>query len=118
MEEFWRLLKPGGLLFLGIPVGGGAGLISGNRHRIYGRRRFEALTSPDNGWRLLDTVQTRPPSSQGLATFDHPLHFDAWRETIDLNRSVPVWEGESWKNQPIFVLEKKKKKTKKVAAIA
>jgi hypothetical protein len=108
MDEFRMLLKPGGLLFLGIPVGGEGGVISGNRHRIYGRRRFEALSARGRGWELLDAVQTRPPSAQALASFDLPLPAEAFRsdEAVEVGRSVPVWEGESWKNQPLFVLRR------------
>lgn len=48
MKEFHQLLRPGGTLFLGVPVDGcsnnKATIIEGNSHRIYDKRRFERLT--------------------------------------------------------------------------
>jgi hypothetical protein len=43
-------LKPGGLLFLSVPVGFDA--LAWNAHRIYGRKRFPLLTE---GWEVLDS---------------------------------------------------------------
>ena len=80
MSEFELLLKPGGLLFLGVPVGEASGALFGNQHRIYGRERFAALTAR---WDLLDTVQTQP-----------------------LFPTRGLWSGDTWKNQPIFVLRR------------
>ena len=45
-----RLLRPGGLLFLAVPVGLDA--LAWNAHRIYGRKRLPLLL---DGWRTVAT---------------------------------------------------------------
>ncbi|CAI5949993.1 unnamed protein product [Closterium sp. NIES-65] len=49
MKKIKRLLKPGGLLFLGVPTGNDTLVF--NAHRIYGPIRMPLLIA---GWRLLD----------------------------------------------------------------
>ncbi len=48
MSEFKKLLKPGGLLFLAMPVGQDA--VTWNSHRIYGRKRLPMLF---DGWNVV-----------------------------------------------------------------
>ena len=49
MTDFKKLLKPGGLLFLAIPVGQDA--VTWNAHRIYGRKRLPLLF---DGWKVIE----------------------------------------------------------------
>ena len=50
MEKMKKIIKPGGILFLAVPIGKDS--IVWNAHRIYGRIRFPLLI---NGWKLLDS---------------------------------------------------------------
>lgn len=85
MAEFWTLLRPGGLLLLGVPVAKG-GLIESNGHRLYSRERIAALA---NGYQLLKEI---PVSKELVQRF----HFNqTWRPQPD-----------SWEDQPVFVLRK------------
>jgi hypothetical protein len=74
------LLKPNGILFLGLPTGPDA--VVWNKHRIYGRKR---LTMILNNWEALDLDG----------------HF---KSILDNNIFL------SWDMQPIWVLQKKKQK--------
>tara|TARA_R110000824_G_scaffold48867_3_gene137585 strand:- start:2117 stop:2860 length:744 start_codon:yes stop_codon:yes gene_type:complete len=72
-----NVLRPGGLLFLGVPCG--KDKLSFNAHRIYGKKRFYKLIE---GYELVDT---------------YPTNFEEMLE-IDTGRSAP---------QPIVVLKVK-----------
>jgi len=50
MRKMKRILKPGGLLFLALPVG--KDIIVWNAHRVYGRYRLPLLLQ---GWKLVDS---------------------------------------------------------------
>ena len=93
MKEINFVLKPHGILFLGIPVCGGlfkkgvpdpmkgslcpGGLIAGNAHRIYGKRRFDALLNQSNFIQLAHVKEHH------------------------------TWGGKMyWQNQPVFILQK------------
>jgi hypothetical protein len=54
MMEFRKWLKPGGTLYLGIPVGAET-QVQGNNHRIYGQDRFAKMT---RGFSMLGVVNT------------------------------------------------------------
>lgn len=104
MGEFAMLLKPRGLLFLGLPVGTEGRTSEGCR--FYDRTRFFKLSE---GWQLLATFA--PPSRWRCCPFPPPT-------SLAPNESAPVlWPGESfwdakpfgrddWHYQPLFVLEK------------
>ena len=62
MAEIKKLLKPGGLLYLAIPVGQDA--VTWNAHRVYGRKRLPLLF---DGWNVVD----RFGFAESL--FDNPL---------------------------------------------
>ena len=79
MDEFYHVLKPDGLLFLGIPLG--ADITYFNGHRIYGPCRFEMLLKR---WKLLEKFGMNDEKS------DHDY-----------------FQGDDWKNQPLLVLQKK-----------
>ena len=66
MAEFRAWLKPGGLLFLGVPVGPFEPyrLFGGNKHRIYGSQRFSNLT---RGFKLLHSDFSRLKPQMGGA---------------------------------------------------
>jgi hypothetical protein len=51
MRKMKRIVKPGGLLFLSLPVG--ADKVLFNNARIYGRKRLQLLKE---GWEELETV--------------------------------------------------------------
>jgi len=76
MVEFYQWLQPGGILYLGIPVGEKTH-VEGNGHRIYGSDRFAKLIK---GFKLLHTVTTH------------------WGQE--------PWRGSAWNNQPWFVLQR------------
>lgn len=79
LQEFRQWLKPGGLLFFGIPVGEKA-VIWNNWHRIFDWVRFKNITQ---GFKLLHTVDT--------------------------NYGQTPWYGSirnRWQNQPWFVLQR------------
>lgn len=86
VQEFRQVLKPGGLLFLGVPVGKEA-FIENNGCRIYDMARLEMITQ---GFTLLEIIDQnfgkREPDGNFRDMFD-------WK-----------WE---WKNQPWFVYKKK-----------
>ena len=50
MDDIKSLLKPGGLLFLSVPVG--EDRVMWNAHRVYGKKRFKVLLA---GWEVLQT---------------------------------------------------------------
>ena len=75
MRKTKGMIKPGGLLFLAIPVG--VDTLVWNAHRVYGRMRLEKLLSD---WKILDV-------------------FNPWALTLDTD-----W-GNGFGIQPVFVLE-------------
>lgn len=78
MREFRFLLKPGGMLYLGIPIGA-TGTIHGNSHRIYNENRLTNLIS-QTGFELVDMIDKH------------------W------GRKGKPYMRDFWQNQPIFVL--------------
>lgn len=71
LESIYRihcLLKPGGVLFLGLPVGPDS--VFWNAHRIYGPLRLRLVTS---GWELLDVLglERRITSRDRLGDYNH-----------------------------------------------
>jgi hypothetical protein len=50
MHKMKRMVKPGGLLFLAVPIG--TDICVWNAHRVYGRLRFPLLIE---GWEIVDT---------------------------------------------------------------
>jgi hypothetical protein len=60
MQKMKRLVKPGGLLFLSVPVG--KDRVFFNNHRIYGRFRLERL---HEGWKLLKAFGMRAEDLEG-----------------------------------------------------
>ena len=75
VEKVACLLKPGGLFFLGVPVGGDA--LAWNAHRIYGSARLRLVF---RGWRLLtlygtsDVWDDQATRVKGLRTYPpHPI---------------------------------------------
>jgi Caenorhabditis protein of unknown function, DUF268 len=74
------LLKPGGMLFLGIPTG--SDNLSWNAHRVYGPLRISMILSL--GWKFVDLL--------GM----HCAHGSRFQDC-----------GPEYKNQPIFVLQKR-----------
>lgn len=71
LESIYRifcLLKPGGVLFLGLPVGPDA--VYWNAHRVYGPLRLHLATS---AWRLLDVLglERRVTSRDRLGDYNH-----------------------------------------------
>eukprot|EP00607_Mallomonas_marina_P002008 CAMPEP_0182430706 /NCGR_PEP_ID=MMETSP1167-20130531/42730_1 /TAXON_ID=2988 /ORGANISM="Mallomonas Sp, Strain CCMP3275" /LENGTH=307 /DNA_ID=CAMNT_0024616107 /DNA_START=127 /DNA_END=1050 /DNA_ORIENTATION=+ len=79
MKEFKYLLKPGGLLYLGIPIGYN-GIIFGNSHRIYNENRLNNLIS-QTGFELIDTIENH------------------W------GKKGRAYMKDFWQNQPIFILK-------------
>jgi len=79
MREFRFLLKPGGLLYLGIPIGS-EGSLHGNFQRIYNYNRLSNLIT-QTGFELVDTIE------------QHWGHY-----------SEAYWM-DKWENQPIFILK-------------
>ena len=79
MREFRNYMSPGGLLFLGVPVGG-TGVIEGNSHRIYNKQRLYELFNRSS-FELLETITTH------------------WGKE-------PWPERSTWQQQPIFVLRR------------
>jgi hypothetical protein len=78
ISEFHYLLNTDGILYLGIPISGNQGYIEGNYHRLYNYERFYALIK--DKFKLLYVVE------------DHyKFHNQEWN---------------SWRNQPLFVLQK------------
>ena len=51
MAELWSITKPGGLLFLSVPVANDCLVF--NVHRVYGRRRLPLLLA---GWKVIDAI--------------------------------------------------------------
>jgi hypothetical protein len=76
MARMKQTLRPGGLLYLSVPIG--KDKVVWNAHRIYGRHRFERLIA---GWKLLEA----------FGGFDPGL----------LDRDT----GAAASYQPVFVLE-------------
>ena len=71
LESIYRihcLLKPGGVLFLGVPVGPDA--LYWNAHRIYGPLRLQLALA---GWEIMDVVglERRVVSTDHLGDFNH-----------------------------------------------
>lgn len=85
LHKIWCLLKPGGLLFFGVPVGGDA--VVWNAHRVYGSARIARVL--ERGWRLLTFFGTADAWDR-TAESDHPLGFGLGAPTY----------------QPMFVLQK------------
>ena len=52
IQQVHCMLKPGGILFLGLPVStDGSSYIEYNAHRIYGTKRLDKIFK---GWKLLE----------------------------------------------------------------
>ena len=77
MKEMHSWTRPGGRLFLSLPTGD-SDTIFFNKHRIYGKKRFDLLTKAV-GWRLQLVVR---------------------------RRLEEVFSGLEWDNQPLVVLKK------------
>ena len=114
LGEFAMLLKPGGLLYLGLPVGLQG--YAGQGNRIYDAARFAQLTQ---GWELIATHSAKPTCICG----NHPMHYSKNGSPYCCrNLSVPTrlttWDGASfwerldgvgndhWTNQPLFILRR------------
>ena len=80
MEKTKRMLKPGGLLLLAVPVG--CDVIVWNAHRIYGPKRLARLLE---GWDILDAFG-----------FNQSLFY--------INDAMHTYYGN---DQPLFVLRAK-----------
>lgn len=65
MDRAKRMLKPGGLLFLAVPVG--RDLLAWNAHRVYGAIRLPMLLE---GWTVVESVGFQP-SDLSRAVEDH-----------------------------------------------
>jgi len=86
MVEFGSWLKPGGLLYLGVPVCcGDEGAIFGNGHRMYGEKRLAAMFEA-GGFEVVHLVDTH----WGKRPWDSERPYGKWR------------------NQPIFIAKKVK----------
>ncbi len=60
-----QMLRPGGMLFLGVPVG--RDYVAYNAHRVYGAQRFPRLTA---GWKVLGWVSSAQPYDTADAMFE------------------------------------------------
>lgn len=83
MREMSRALRPGGLLFLGVPVGA-RDHIEFNVHRIYGPCRWKLMM---DGWDIIGSFGADDITEKSV---DWKSHF----------------KGDSWANQPLFVMKK------------
>ena len=82
IKEIWSLMKPGGLLFLAVPISAKS-RIEFNGHRIYSKQTLEKRLLA--GFDLLHTI---------------PFPADAQEVVYEYNADS------DWQNQPIFVLQK------------
>jgi len=83
MREMSRSLKPGGLLFLGVPIGA-RDHIEFNVHRIYGPCRWKLMM---DGWDIIGSFGANDGTEDSV---DWKSHF----------------KGDAWANQPLFVMKK------------
>ena len=115
MGEFALLLKPGGVLYLGLPVGRQGN--AGTGMRCYDATRFTALT---RGWELVETHSALPDCVCGA----RPHHFfkngaPLCCRNISESLRLGTWNGSTfWEdgaegvgrdsslNQPLFVLRR------------
>lgn len=95
MLEFHQWLEPGGILYLGIPVGEST-MVQNNNHRIYGKDRFDAMTK---GFKLLGAVNTH------WGSWQNSWKFISEKNTFQRRRKTTSG-GHNWQNQPWFVLQK------------
>jgi len=64
VQQVHCMLKPGGILFLGLPVSNdGSSYIEFNAHRIYGFKRLNLLF---NGWKLLERIKSSGTLNQEI----------------------------------------------------
>ena len=63
------LLKPGGILFLGVPTN--SDYLIWNAHRIYGSLRYQLILSM--GWELVDVENNQVFDLKGDATYYQPI---------------------------------------------
>jgi hypothetical protein len=86
MNEFNTVLKPDGLLFLGVPVASIAYVVD-NIWRTYSLQRLTAMIE-SSGFELIDVIQDH------YAFYDHP--------------NITTIDGKlnDWQNQPILILRK------------
>lgn len=85
MQEVAYVLKPGGTLLLGMPVGLGG--LYFNAHRMYSKTRFQRLV---DGWKYIGYVDVASPTVFNTQDWD----------------LASIWTGDDWQNQPWFALEK------------
>ena len=119
LGEFALMLKPGGLLFLGIPVSRRGSAMQGQR--FYDSHRFHILT---RGWDLLATHSPIPSCICGNLP-EHVVKNGApycCPGNITFRERIATWNGSSfwdppldgigvgpkehWTNQPLFVLRR------------
>jgi SAM-dependent methyltransferase len=85
VEEAFDMLRPGGWLLCGVPIGAGA--IEGNYHRIYNQARLNRL------FRVFGVTVEQLEAGGRVVP---------WPPTA----ARCDWTGGDWRNQPIFVLRK------------
>ncbi|KAL7475177.1 hypothetical protein ACHAW6_001104 [Cyclotella cf. meneghiniana] len=59
MAKMLSVIKPGGLMFIGVPTADGTDALAWNAHRIYGKYRLEKLFA---GWKLIDVIGKGSPA--------------------------------------------------------
>lgn len=105
MGEFALLLKPGGLLYLGLPIASTNKTTVGQR--FYDERRFAELTQ---GWTLLATIWSPccPLMTRGQLQRKNLSVTHRWQgatfwphANAVLHATRDQW---NWKHQPVFVL--------------
>lgn len=84
MKEMQLVLKPGGLLFLSVPVGPDA--LIWNLNRIYGRTRLPLLLQ---GWEIVDTFGFSENLFERKDFRNHEPVF-VLKNSIDTNGNIPV----------------------------
>jgi len=79
MKKLHGLVRPDGLLFLGVPVG--VDVLEFNAHRIYGPKRFPLLIQ---GWNLVATFGTplKEAFQQSSDYLLQPLHVLTHKQTV------------------------------------
>ena len=105
MGEFAMLLKPRGLLYLGLPVGSEGRVSHGCRY--YDHARFASLTE---GWTLLATFA--PPSAWKCCPY--PTIPPPVATKMVFWPGTTFWESrpygkDDWHYQPVFVLQKSRR---------